>query len=79
MLRLQPEKRAKASDLMHHNRLDVIVVQGEIDVIRRAEADENARRARLGIEGATAKVAQNARLGRSVSERHAIKPGRIRC
>ncbi|PPR07639.1 hypothetical protein CVT24_006547 [Panaeolus cyanescens] len=68
MLRLQPEKRAKASDLMHHNWLDGIVVQGEIDVIRRAEADENARRARLGIEGAKAKVAQSPRSPGQVGE-----------
>lgn len=63
MLRLQPDKRAKASDLMHHNWLDGIVVQGEIDVIRRAEADENARRAKLGLDskGSGAKVAQSPR------------------
>ena len=43
MLRLVPEKRAKASELIHHAWLEGIVVQGEIDVIRRAE-EEDARR-----------------------------------
>ncbi|KAI0060910.1 kinase-like protein [Artomyces pyxidatus] len=43
MLRLNPEKRAGAGELTHHRWLDGIVVQGEVDVIRRAE-DEEARR-----------------------------------
>ena len=45
MLRLIPEKRAKASELIHHAWLDGVVVQGEIDVIRRAEEEEARRRA----------------------------------
>lgn len=40
MLRLHPDKRAKASELVHHSWLDGVAVQGEIDVIRRAEAEE---------------------------------------
>ena len=40
MMRLQPDKRAKASELVHHTWLDGIVVQGEIDLIRRAEEQE---------------------------------------
>ena len=44
MLRLHPDKRAKASDLVHHNWLDGVLVQGEIDVIRHAEEDEARRR-----------------------------------
>jgi serine/threonine-protein kinase SRPK3 len=44
MLRLHPEKRAKASELVHHAWLDGIVVQGELDVIREAEADDLRRR-----------------------------------
>jgi serine/threonine-protein kinase SRPK3 len=44
MLRLYPDRRAKASDLIHHQWLEGIVVQGEIDVIRRAEEDEATRR-----------------------------------
>ncbi|KXN87052.1 Protein kinase dsk1 [Leucoagaricus sp. SymC.cos] len=46
MLRLHPDRRAKASDLVHHTWLDGIVVQGEIDVIRRAEELENKGRSR---------------------------------
>ena len=45
MLRLIPEKRAKASELIHHAWLDGIVVQGEIDAIRRAEDEDRKRRA----------------------------------
>ncbi|KAH7906553.1 kinase-like protein [Hygrophoropsis aurantiaca] len=44
MLRLQPDRRAKASELVHHAWLDSVAVQGEIDVIRRAEEEEAARR-----------------------------------
>lgn len=45
MLRLIPEKRAKASELIHHAWLDTVVVQGEIDIIRRAEEEDVRRRA----------------------------------
>ncbi|KAH6899143.1 CMGC/SRPK protein kinase [Coprinopsis sp. MPI-PUGE-AT-0042] len=45
MLRLHPDRRAKASDLIHHNWLDGVVVQGEVDVIRRVEAEEREKRA----------------------------------
>ena len=44
MLRLHPEKRAKAADLKHHRWLEDIVVQEEIDVIRRMEEHEAAKR-----------------------------------
>lgn len=44
MLRLHPDKRAKASELIHHNWLDGCVVQGEIDIIRRVEEEEAARK-----------------------------------
>lgn len=44
MLRLHPEKRAKAADLIHHRWLDGVIVQGEIDVIRRAEKEEEEGR-----------------------------------
>lgn len=44
MLRLHPDRRAKASDLIHHNFLDGTVVQGEIDVIRRMEQEEAEKR-----------------------------------
>ena len=44
MLRLSPEKRAGAGELVHHRWFDGVVVQGEVDVIRRAEDDEARRR-----------------------------------
>lgn len=44
MLRLNPEKRAGAGELVHHRWLDGTVVQGDIDVIRRAEEEEARRR-----------------------------------
>ncbi|KAK7679630.1 hypothetical protein QCA50_017342 [Cerrena zonata] len=44
MLRLNPEKRAKAADLIHHKWLEGVVVQGEIDVIRRMEDEERRRK-----------------------------------
>ena len=50
MVRLNPEKRAGAGELVHHRWLDGTVVQGEIDIIRRAE-DEEARR-RLPLSSA---------------------------
>ncbi|KAJ7761010.1 kinase-like protein [Mycena metata] len=40
MLRLHPDKRAKASELVHHNWLEGVAVQGELDVIRRAERND---------------------------------------
>lgn len=57
MLRLHPDKRAKAADLVHHNWLEGIVVQGEIDVIRRAEEMEKSRREAIA---SVAPPAQNA-------------------
>lgn len=55
MLRLYPDRRAKAADLIHHQWLEGVVVQGEIDVIRRAEEEEATRRrhAQLQITGGT--------------------------
>ncbi|KAH7919800.1 kinase-like protein [Leucogyrophana mollusca] len=44
MLRLYPDRRAKAAELVHHAWLDGVAVQGEIDVIRRAEEEDAARR-----------------------------------
>lgn len=52
MLRLHPEKRAKASELVHHAWLDSIVVQGELDVIREAEAEDLRRRQAEAAAGA---------------------------
>jgi serine/threonine-protein kinase SRPK3 len=78
MLRLHPDKRAKASDLVHHNWLDGVLVQGEIDVIRRAEEDE-ARRKRREAAGADASggdVSPNSTLKAALdqSEADAMKP-----
>jgi serine/threonine-protein kinase SRPK3 len=44
MLRLHPEKRAKAGEMTHHTWLDAIAVQGELDVIRRAEEEEQKKK-----------------------------------
>jgi serine/threonine-protein kinase SRPK3 len=44
MLRLHPEKRSKAGEMAHHTWLDGVVVQGELDVIRRAEEDEQKKK-----------------------------------
>ncbi|KAH8114263.1 kinase-like protein [Phellopilus nigrolimitatus] len=44
MLRLHPDKRARSADLVHHAWLDGVIVQGEIDLIRRAEEEELFRR-----------------------------------
>jgi len=44
MLDLHPERRARASELVHHTWLEGVTVQGEIDVIRRTEEEEAARR-----------------------------------
>jgi len=46
MLRLHPDRRAKASDLVHHVWLEGIVVQGEIDIVRRAERIEREEKDR---------------------------------
>ncbi|KAF7967159.1 hypothetical protein HWV62_35670 [Athelia sp. TMB] len=40
MLRLHPDKRARAGELAHHVWLEGVRVQGEADVVRRAEAAE---------------------------------------
>jgi len=47
MLRLQPEKRVKAGEMTHHAWLDGIVVQGELDVIRRAEEEEKKKKSEV--------------------------------
>ena len=77
MLRLHPEKRAKASELKHHKWLEDIVVQGEIDVIRRMEQDEALKRKvaeekRVSKSRATSREIATAVLDQS--ERDAMKP-----
>lgn len=44
MLSLSSDKRAKASDLVNHEWLDGISVQGEFDVIKRIDEEESRRR-----------------------------------
>lgn len=68
MLRLHPEKRAKAGELTHHAWLDAVVVQGEVDVIRRAEDTE--RRARAVEE----EVEEEHGVSVSMREVDAMKP-----
>lgn len=45
MLRLHPDKRAPASELVHHKWLEDVVVQGEVDVMRRTEEERRRRQA----------------------------------
>jgi serine/threonine-protein kinase SRPK3 len=52
MLCLNPDKRAIASKIVHHNWLDGIVVQGEFDVIRRMEEDEARRKQQEAVGSA---------------------------
>ena len=44
MLRLHSDKRSKAGEMTHHAWLEGIVVQGEVDVIRRAEEEEQKKK-----------------------------------
>ena len=76
MLRLHPDKRAKASDLIHHNWLEGVLVQGEIDVIRRLEMDEAVKRRGLEMEQQQQQSSSSRELSRCLdqSERDAMKP-----
>jgi serine/threonine-protein kinase SRPK3 len=78
MLRLHPEKRAKAGDLMHHNWLDGIIVQGEIDVIRHAEEDEARRKQAetAGVDGSKEDMSPGSKIQAVLdqSEADAMKP-----
>jgi serine/threonine-protein kinase SRPK3 len=77
MLRLHPDKRAKASDLMHHNWLDGIIVQGEIDVIRHAEEDEARRKQAeaVGVDGSKdMPLSSKLQAALDQSEADAMKP-----
>ncbi|PFH53511.1 hypothetical protein AMATHDRAFT_137398 [Amanita thiersii Skay4041] len=81
MLHLNPEKRAKAADLVHHSWLDGIVVQGEIDIIRRAEEEDAARKALAtsmsmasGSSIANANKERKRLSGLSANEVDAMKP-----
>ena len=74
MLRLHPDKRAKASDLIHHNWLEGVLVQGEIDVIRRLEMDEAAKRRGLEMEQQQSSSSRELSRCLDQSERDAMKP-----
>ncbi|KAF8162572.1 kinase-like domain-containing protein [Crassisporium funariophilum] len=69
MLRLHPDKRAKATDLIHHNWLEGVVVQGEIDVIRRAEQDEAEKRKILEAARESSRSRSRSKGGESGGER----------
>ena len=74
MLRLHPDKRAKASDLIHHNWLEGVLVQGEIDVIRRLEMDEAAKKRGLEMEQQQSSSSRELSRCLDQSERDAMKP-----
>ncbi|CCM03025.1 uncharacterized protein FIBRA_05142 [Fibroporia radiculosa] len=68
MLRLHPDKRAPASELIHHRWIDGVVVQGEVDVLRRSE--EERRRQQATIAG-TSTVQEHSVQG---EDEDAMKP-----
>ena len=51
MLHLHPNKCAKASNFVHHNWLDGVLVRGKIDVICWAEEDKARMRQREVVGG----------------------------
>ncbi|PSR79181.1 hypothetical protein PHLCEN_2v7152 [Hermanssonia centrifuga] len=76
MLRLIPEKRAKASELIHHAWLDGVVVQGEIDIIRRTE-EEDARKKQFAAGNTVNKETTSSASGKGKgvdSDADAMKP-----
>ena len=75
MLRLHPDKRTKASDLLHHNWLDGVLVQGEIDVTRHAEEGGDGRQGVVVslLEG-TCRPTQSFKAILDQSEADAMKP-----
>jgi len=48
MLRLEPERRAKAGELIHHAWLDGVIVQGELEQIWAAEETESRGKENIG-------------------------------
>jgi len=79
MLRLHPDKRTKASDLIHHNWLDGIMVQGEVDVIRRMEDDEARRKREIQAAANSSREVSRERSRKRISalsqsEADAMKP-----
>ena len=77
MLRLDPDRRAKAGDLSYHNWLDGVVVQGEVDVVRKAEEDDARRKkAEKEKEGESRDMSPGSKLQAALdqSEVDAMKP-----
>lgn len=70
MLRLHPEKRAKAGEMAHHAWLEGIVVQGELDVIRRAEEEEQKKKS----EATEQETAEEPPLMADEDAKDAMKP-----
>jgi len=70
MLRLHPDERAKASEVIHHSWLDGVVVQGEIDVTRRAEEEEEE----LDADGGTGGAGEGAGMKEHAPMRAAVVP-----
>lgn len=85
MLRLHPDKRAKASELIHHAWLEGVVVQGELDLIKEAEEREAERKHRESEANTTGDVLDDGAIAGSVSvgiggmegEEDALKPVEI--
>jgi serine/threonine-protein kinase SRPK3 len=78
MLRLIPEKRAKASELIHHAWLESVVVQGEVDIIRRAEEEDVRKREHAPTQPVAISGSQTRPLGHlqqeEANEADAMKP-----
>lgn len=70
MLRLHPEKRVKAGEMVHHAWLEGIVVQGELDVIRRAEEEDQKKKS----EGPEQELTDEPSSTADVDEKDAMKP-----
>lgn len=70
MLRLHPEKRVKAGEMAHHAWLEGIVVQGELDVIRRAEEEDQKKKG----EGPEQEKTDEPPSTADIDEKDAMKP-----
>lgn len=70
MLRLHPEKRVKAGEMVHHAWLEGIVVQGELDVIRKAEEEDQKKKS----EGPEQEITDEPSSTAGVDEKDAMKP-----
>lgn len=82
MLRLQPEKRAPASELVSHPWIDSVRVQGELDVARRRANSTDDQDAMKPVESGvpviaapTAKLKENAQPVQPVLQRTSSQTG----